>query len=117
MKFPLSLAFVLFVIGAIQPPKPIRDALEAVPIETPLADLWVYKTGDLGLKLRVLDVFVSDGKFGFSSLRGDEPAFVGVDDERWKRCRDQIMLEGKGITIVCLDDERLFVEFNGPEAK
>lgn len=112
------LACSLLASSAPVPRGVAADALDLLQPEAPLSDLWIYDSGNVGLRQRVLDVFTTGPKRGqWASLRGDEPAYTfgSSDDIRWQECRKIARTEAPGLWLVCVESDRLYGEVH-PDA-
>lgn len=95
----------------------MEQAFAASPPEPfPASDLWVYESGSIGTRVRILDVFVhAKNQHGWASFRGDEPPLMGEDDKRWRECAWEATKADPGVWIVCTADRRLWREVHGPD--
>lgn len=111
----------LISIASASVSKPdISKILDLVTPEPPMSDLWIYESGNVGLRQRVLDVFTTGPKRGdWVSLRGDEPAYTfgSPDDLRWQECRKIAKTEAPGLWLVCVESDRLYEEVHPDPAK
>lgn len=106
----------LLSIAAVPPSHPdISKVLDLVVPEAPTSDLWVYQSGDVGLKQRVLDVFHTGRRRGeWASFRGGESPYDAgsSDDLRWQGCLKLAKTEGPDMWVVCVETDRLYKEVN-----